>query len=307
MKNNSLLFAIALGASGLFAACSPAQSTEEAPLPEKEMTIQLYSIRDVIGDSTLYAQNHDSIFAALHEMGYTGTEAANYNNGKFYGVTPEQYKADQLKAGLTALSSHTGHQLTADEIKNHDFTAAMEWWDKAIADHKAAGMTYIVTPWAPLPTSMDEAKVFVDYHNAIGEKVAAAGMKYGYHTHSHEYENIPGTDIVWIEYLVENTKPENMFWQMDTYHAVRVGKSPVEYIKKYPGRFAMLHLKDLRELGQSGMLNLEPIFGVADVAGLKDYVVEQEGTGGDHSTLDAAGMNADYLRSAPYVEVSYNK
>lgn len=110
---------------------------------------------------------------------------------------------------------------------------------------------------------------------------------------------------MWIEYMMENVAPENMFWQMDVYWAVMAGKSPVEYIKKYPGRFAMLHIKDQYELGQSGMVNFEPIFNAAAESGLKDFVVEQEGTDGSHAIMEGMAMNADYLRRADFVKSQY--
>lgn len=303
MNFKTSFFALVL-ASAALSACSK-DNAEQQAAPEKDMCLQLYSIREVIGDSAKYADNHEAAFKALADMGYKSIETANYYNGKFYGVTPEQLKADLEAAGLRALSAHSTYALNAEEIANHDFEAAMAWWDKAIADHKAAGMEYIITPWSAMPQSMEEANTLCDYHNAVGEKVAAAGLKYGYHTHSQEFEKIPGTDQVWMEYFIENTKPENMFWQLDTYLAVKAGASPVEYIKKYPGRIPLLHVKDKYELGQSGMVNFEPIFIAADEAGLKHYVVEQEGTDGSHTIMEGVAMDADYIRNADFVKTSY--
>lgn len=305
MKNNSIFFVLALGAAAAFTGCTPAKTaTEEAP--EKEMCLQLYSIREVIGDSAKYAENHDTVFSQLRDMGYTSVETANYINGKFYGVSPEQFKADCEAAGLSAMSSHTTRSLTHEELRSHDFTEAMKWWDQAIADHKAAGMSYIVTPWSPMPANLEEAQTLCDYHNEIGAKCAEAGLKYGYHTHSQEFDKIGDSDIVWMEYLVENTKPENMFWQLDVYLAVKATQSPVEYLKKYPGRFAMLHIKDKHELGQSGMVDLKPIFEAAADAGLKDFVIEQEGTDGSHTIMEGVAMDADYIRNADFVKPSYH-
>lgn len=302
--NNLFLCAAVFASAAVFTSCSHSQAAEEEA-PEKDICLQLYSVREVIGDSAKYADNHVAVLAQLKDMGYASVETANYNNRKFYGVSPEQFKADCEAAGLTVLSSHATRTLGADELANHDFTEAMKWWDDAIADHKAAGMSYIVTPWSPMPASLEEAQTLCDYHNAIGEKCAAAGLKYGYHTHSQEFGKINGTDLVWMEYLVENTKPENMFWQLDTYLAVMAGVSPVEYIKKYPGRIVMLHVKDKYELGQSGMVDLKPIFEAAGAAGLKNYVVEQEGTDGSHTILEGVAMDADYICNADFVKASY--
>ena len=290
--------------AGSLTGCRQAQSTAEA-LPDKDIALQLYSIREVIGDSAKYADSHEEVFGQLRDMGYSAVEAANYGGGRFYGLSPEQFKTDCEAAGLEALSSHATRALSDEELAAHDFTEAMKWWDEAIAAHKAAGMTYLVTPWGNVPKTLEEAQTLCDYHNAIGAKCNEAGLRYGYHTHSHEFKNIGDTDRMWIEYMMENIAPENMFWQMDVYWAVMAGKSPVEYIKKYPGRFALLHIKDQYELGQSGMVNFEPIFKAAADAGLENFVVEQEGTDGSHAIMEGMAMNADYLRRADFVKAEY--
>lgn len=273
--------------------------------PKKEMALQLYSIREVMGSPEKYAQKHEEVFRQLAAWGYTAVEAASYNQGKgtFYGVSPQQFRADCEAAGLECLSSHTTRNLSNEELSNHDFTEALLWWDKAIADHKAAGMTYIVTPSGPVPKNKVEAQTLCDYYNAIGRKCAAAGLKYGYHTHSHEYQKVE--DIRWIDYMMQHTDPNYFFWQMDTYWCVMGQQSPVEYIKKYPGRFAMLHIKDLYELGQSGMLGFDAIFNQADTAGLDYYVVEMEGTDGSIDIMEGVHRCAEYLLRSKFVRKSY--
>ena len=278
-----------------------------AKLPKKEMALQLYSIREVIGSNENYAKNHVEVFQKLAAWGYTAIEAASYDQGKgtFYGVTPEQFRADCEAAGLKCLSSHATRGLNGDELKNHDFTEALRWWDKAIADHKAAGMTYIVTPGWGVPKTLQEAQTMCDYANAIGQKCRAAGLRYGYHTHSHEYQKVEGTP--WIDYMMQHIAPENMFWQMDTYWCVMGQQSPVQYFKKYPGRFTMLHIKDLDELGQSGMQGFDAIFSNAATAGLCDYVVEMEGTDGTIDIMEGVRRCAEYLRASKFVKKSYSK
>lgn len=304
MNYKSVVVAAAAVAAGL-SACQTDKSAQNT-VPEKEMALQLYSIREMIGDSALYADNHEEVFARLRDMGYTAVETANFVDGKFYGVSPEQFKSDCEAAGLEPLSAHSTRQLTADELAGHDLTEALKWWDDAIAAHKAAGMSYIVTPWMAAPASEEEAKTLCDYHNAIGEKCNAAGIRYGYHSHSDEFTTMIG-DKLWIDYMMENIAPENMFWQLDVYLAVKAVQSPVEFIKKYPGRFALLHIKDKHELGQSGMVDLRPIYEAAEKSGLEYAVVEQEGTGGDYPILDGVAMSADYLRKADFVRDSYRQ
>ena len=275
-------------------------------LTKKEMALQLYSIREVIGSPDKYAQNHAEVFQKLAAWGYTAVEAASYDQGRgtFYGVSPQQFRTDCEAAGLKCLSSHATRGLNAEELKNHDFTEALKWWDKAIADHKAAGMTYIVTPGWGTPKTQQEAQTLCDYANAIGQKCRAAGLLHGYHTHSHEYQKVEGTP--WVDYMMQHISPDNMFWQMDTYWCVMAQQSPVMYFRKYPGRFTMLHIKDLYELGQSGMLGFDAIFTSAPAAGLRDYVVEMEGTDGTIDIMEGVRRCAEYLRKAKFVSKSYS-
>jgi sugar phosphate isomerase/epimerase len=68
----------------------------------------------------------------------------------------------------------------------------------------------------------------------------------------------------------------------------------------------MLHIKDYRELGQSGMVGFDAIFNNADVAGLENYIVEIEAfTNGDWR--ESLKMCADYIINAPFVKASYEK
>ena len=297
MKNILLVLAVALFAMQ--------QPIEGKKLPKKEMAIQLYSIRELIGDPQKFAQNHVAVFKQLKEMGYTAVEAANYDNGKFYGLTPEAYKAECEAAGLKPISSHSTRGLSDEEIKNHDFTAALQWWDQCIAAHKAAGCTYLITPWGPVPKNLKEAQVWCDYHNEIGKRCNAAGLKYGYHTHSHEFQKVE--DKIWIEYMLDHVDAANMFWQMDVYWCVMAQQAPIQWFKKYPGRFALLHIKDKFEVGQSGMVGYDPIFSNASLAGMKNYVVELEGTDGTIDIMEGVRRSAEYLRSSQFVKASYTK
>lgn len=290
--------------------CVPSQAVQKKKtaatpqLPKKEMSLQLYSIRSVF-DAKNYGEKHAEIFKKLAAMGYTSVEAASYGDGKFYGVTAEQFKSDLAAAGLTALSSHTNRQLSGEEIANHDFTAALKWWDQAIAAHKAAGMKYIVMPWGAVPKSLKDGQTICDYYNAVGKKCREAGLSLGYHTHSHEYQKVEGE--IWIEYMLNHVDAANMFWQMDVYWCVMAQQAPVEWFNKFPGRFKLLHIKDHFEVGYSGMVGYDAIFKNAQKAGLEGYVVELERATPGIDILDGVKMSADYLRAAPFVKASYAK
>lgn len=95
---------------------------------EKEVAIQLYSVRDLVKDGS----NLDRILKDLADMGYTSVEAANYNDGKFYGKTPQEFKQMVEKNGMTVLSSHTTHGLSDEELASGDFTEALNGGTSAL-------------------------------------------------------------------------------------------------------------------------------------------------------------------------------
>ena len=271
---------------------------------KKDIAFQMYSVRELIGDPGKYAENHETALKALADMGYTAIEAANYGDGKLYGVEPEQFKADIEAAGMEVLSSHVGHNLNDAELQSGDFTEALKWWEQCIDCHKRAGMKYIVNPGVNYPRTLAEAEFICNYMNKVGEMANAAGMKFGYHNHSHEFGRVE--DNVWYDYMIEHTDADKVFFEMDVYWAVRGGVAPVSYFKKYPGRFTLLHIKDDKELGQSGMVGFDAIFNNADKAGLKYLVVELEGSNRPN-ILDGMKVCADYLKAAKFVKASYDK
>lgn len=236
-------------------------------------------------------------------MGYTAVEAANYNNGKFYGRTPKDFKKDIETAGMKVLSSHTGKGLSEAEIASGDFSESLKWWDQAIKDHKEAGMSYIVTPYLGVPKTLKELQAYCDYFNEIGKRCKANGLKYGYHNHSHEFEKVEGQTM--YDYMITHTNPEYVFFEMDVYWVVRGQNSPVEYFKKYPGRFHILHIKDDREIGQSGMVGFDAIFNNTKVAGVENIVVEVERY--NLPVEESVKASIDYLLKAPFVKASYSK
>ena len=298
-------YTIVAGATLALVACtSQPQATEMVP-QKKNIGLQLYSIRQLIGNAEKFAENQEKVLADLAKMGYTVVETANYGDGKLYGLTPEAFKACMDKAGLKALSTHTTRGLSKEELQaGAPSEETMNWWDKCIASHKAAGMEYVVTPSQPVPETIKDLQTWCAYHNAIGKKCAEAGMKYGYHNHSHEFQKVE--DQVMIDYMIQNTDPQYVFFEMDVYWTVMGKASPVEYFKKYPGRFKLLHIKDHKEIGQSGMVGFDAIFRNAEIAGVEHIIVEAEAYE-SADMMEGVGKCADYLLKADFVKASYSK
>ena len=287
------------------AACnSQPVAVDKAPI-KKEIGVQLYSVRELIGNPDLFAKNQATVLPQLAEMGYTTIETANYKDGKLYGMTPEEFKACIEKAGLKSLSTHTTRGLSKEELKaGAPSEETMKWWDECIAAHKTAGMTYVVTPSQPLPETLKDLQIWCEYHNAIGKKCAEAGLKYGYHNHAYEFKKVE--DKVMIDYMIENTDPQYVFFEMDVYWVMMGQASPVDYFNRYPGRFKLLHIKDRKEIGQSGMVGFDAIFKNAELAGVENIVVEVEGLKGE-ALMPGMVQSAEYLLDADFVKPAYTK
>ncbi len=275
---------------------------------KKDIAIQLYSLRDRIGKSLDETTGNSADFSAalkeLGKMGFTAVEAASYDNGKFYNRTPQEFKKEVEAAGMTVLSSHTGKQLSEAELASGNFAESMKWWDQCIAAHKEAGMTYVVTPWMNVPETVKDLKTYCDYYNEVGKKCKEQGLKFGYHNHDHEFRKVEDK-VVMLDYMLENTNPEYVFFEMDVYWVVMGRNSPVDYFNKYPGRFHVLHIKDHREIGQSGMVGYDAIFKNTSTAGVKHIVVEVEKY--SYEPEKSIKMSIDYLVDAPFVKASYSK
>jgi len=253
LKSIIVLLAIALAMPGF---AQKKKAVAYIP-PQKNIGLQLYSLREDIGQNSA---NINDIIVKVGQMGYKYVEAANYSDGKFYGLTPEDFKAKLAAAGMYALSSHTGYALAPDVSKTN-WKEVWAWWDQAIAAHKAAGMKYIVVASIPIPETLEGLQAYCDYFNKIGEKCNAAGLKFGYHNHNREFEKkytdgsvvydfatshgkkefsdflsrYTGTTM--YEYMVSHTDPSKVFFEMDVYWVMMGQRSPVELFKKYPGRF----------------------------------------------------------------------
>jgi sugar phosphate isomerase/epimerase len=290
MKKLLLLSIVALQ---MFAAC--ATNPESRQSPKKDIALQLYSLRED------FKNDFDAAIRKVGEAGYTAVEAADYSDGKFYGKTPAEFKAAVEAAGMKVLSSHTTRPLSEQDLRVHDLTTALMWWDEAIEAHLAAGMKYIVAPWMDVPKTLADLQTYCNYYNAIGEKCKEKGLLFGYHNHAHEFTRIE--DVLMYDYMLEHTNPEWVFFQMDVYWTVMGRQSPVEYFQRYPGRFTLLHIKDHKELGQSGMVGFDAIFKNTGVAGTTFLVVEVEQY--NYAPAESIKISLDYLLDCPLVKESY--
>ena len=161
-----------------------------------------------------------------------------------------------------------------------------------------------MTPYLPVPKTLKEMQTYCDYLNAIGKKCREAGIKYGYHNHAHEFQKIEDKAVM-LDYMIENTDPEKPVHRTGRILGRDGQGKPVDYFHKYPGRFKMLHIKDRREIGQSGMVGFDAIFENAKTAGVENIIVEVEQY--SYDVEKSVKLSLDYLLEAPFVQASYSK
>ena len=255
---------------------------------KKNIGLQLYSIHQDMG-------NVDASLKKVADAGYTVVETLGSPN--CFGMDAAAFKAMCDKHGLSIVSTHTSIGM---DPKNE--AAVMAQWRKVFEGLKTMGAKYCVIPGFGLGNDLKYLKQVCDYFNKVGKLGKEYGILLGYHNHAHEYEVREGK-CVW-EYMIENTDPDCVFFQMDVYWTTRGGKDPVAYLQQYPDRIKMLHIKDDFVIGESGKIDFEAIFKQFYKNGYKDFVVEQEGAPGNSQAERFAKMWEGVAKSANYLETS---
>ncbi|MDT3401981.1 sugar phosphate isomerase/epimerase family protein [Mucilaginibacter terrae] len=233
--------------------------------------LQLYTLRAQLPTDV------KGVIAKVAQAGYKEVEVYGYSKEKgFWGLSPVEFKALLTQHGLTSPSGHYG----MDQLLE---TGSMQEVDDAIAAAKVLGHTYVTMPYINIKfrkTAVDIKKI-VEKVNLAAAHIKKAGLKMAYH--NHDFELMPVEGVTLYEELLKGTKPNLVDFEMDLYWVVRAGNDPVKWFEKYPGRFTMVHVKDMdkqdnklnTEVG-SGSINFKQIFAKAKLAGVKHYIVEQE-------------------------------
>lgn len=249
---------------------------------KEETTIQdtrlgglaLYTVRDDM------AKDAKATLKAVAEAGYQNIEAAGYSDGKFYNMSPQEFKALLAELNLNPISSHQG-DVTLDNA------------DQMMIDVKAAGFEYFVVPIPPMGlfkynnetqtmSMAGGAENLAKILDTLGKKAHDAGLKLLYHNHDFEFMK-DADGIVTIDYLLENCNPDYVNFQMDLFWVTKAGADPLAYFEKYPDRFKIWHVKDMDTEGKfapvgKGTIDFASILAKKDRSGMRYYFVEQDRT-----------------------------
>lgn len=232
----------------------------------KHLGIATYSVKGLESDI-------EGSLKALADDGFEVMEISNYDapSRTVVGYQPYDYAQLARKFGMTIISSHTRAKF---DVRDPEGTLAD--WGKVFDDHKAMGCKYVILPMNFWANTLEGLRAECDLMNKIGEEANKRGLKFGYHNHSMEFAKVPGTDQFYEDFLIANTDPAKVFFQMDVYWTRVGGQDPVAYLEKYPDRIKVLHIKDDYVIGESGDLDFKAIFTQFYKNGGQDWFVEME-------------------------------
>ncbi|HUZ61886.1 MAG TPA: sugar phosphate isomerase/epimerase [Hanamia sp.] len=247
------------------------------------MGLQLYSVRDDMKNDPA------GTLQKLSAMGYKNVEHANYIDRKFYGYSPVEFKKLLEGLDLKMPSGHTVMSADDYDTTKKDFT---DKWKQTIEDAATVGQKYLISPWLDesLRKNYDDLVGFLEIFNKCGELCRSSGLKFGYHNHNFEFKySLNGKKIYNI--ILEKTDPKLVLQQMDIGNMYGAGGRPLEIIKKYPGRFESMHVKDeIKSSGEGEMgdgyestvlgKGILPVKEIIDLAkrkgGTTEFIIEQE-------------------------------
>lgn len=267
--------------------------------------IQLYSVRDDM------KKNPIGTLQALSDMGYKYVEHANYVDRKFYGFTATEFKRVLDGQGLKMLSGHTVMGKAHWDASKKDFS---EEWKYTIADAATVGQELVISPWLDdsLRKHFDDMKAYMDVFNKCGELCRKSGMRFGYHNHNFEFtQSLNGQKV--YDIILEYTDPALVVQQLDMGNLYGTGADAIEIIKKHPGRFVSLHVKDeiksaQGEMGEGyestilgkGVAKTKAVTDLGKkIGGSVHFIIEQESYQG-MTPLDCAREDLKIMKSWGY-------
>ena len=239
-----------------------------------EAGLQLYSLRDS------FKKDVPGSLDKVKAFGVTEVELAGT-----YGKTPEDLLTELAARGLKPISAHFQYDALGKDPA------------KCVAEAKALGLKYAACPWithVPGFFGMDTAEQAAADFNKWGEAFAKEGITFAYHNHGYEFKPVAeGSEKTFLDVLMEKTDPKFVTFEMDVFWVVHPGADPVKFLNKYPGRWQLMHLKDLQKGARTGVytghapneqsvvlgtgqVQWPAVLAAAAKSGVKHYFIEDE-------------------------------
>jgi len=264
--------------------------SEAATIPR--LGVQLYTVR------SLLEKDFDGTLAAVAAIGYTEVEFAGY-----FKHSAQEVRDALRRHRLTAPSAHISYESLTGEA-----------WSRVIDDARIVGHQYLVNAWVDesIRKQPDAWKRIAEAYNRAGEASKRAGIQFAYHNHNFEFA--PRDDAggkLPYDILLESCDAALVKMEMDLCWISSARKDPLEYFRRYPGRFPMVHVKGLRKIPDNGAaaaidsvlpditdvghedaIDWKRIFAQSRGAGIQHYFVEHDQP---KQPLESLKASRDYL------------
>jgi sugar phosphate isomerase/epimerase len=258
----------------------------QKPLFTAPIGLQTYTFRRSIG------QDPAKVLDTIKAMGITEVESGS---GR---LTPQEFKKLCDERGIGIPSTGAGYEELINKI------------DSVVYKTKALGAKYVMCAWIPHKSgafNLDNAKKAVEDFNRAGKTLQENGITLCYHPHGYEFQ--PYEDGTLLDYIIKNTNPAYVSFEMDIMWIYFGGGDPAGLLKKYGDRWKLMHVKDLKKgtpkdltggtstendvaVG-TGELDMPAIMKEAKKVGIKHYFIEDESS----RIIEQIPQTIKYLRS----------
>lgn len=220
--------------------------------------IQLYTLRDLL------AEDFAGTLGKLSDIGYREVEFAGY-----FQHSPAQVAGLLRDNGLQAPAGHVSLPVLKNQLQ------------ETVAAAQRVGHRYLVLPWVPPGqfTTLQSWEALARDCNTIGAACRESGLVFAYHNHDFEFQAIDGK--LPYDVLVEQTDPALVQLELDLFWAVKAGVDPLRYLRAQPGRFPLVHVKDMSAAGKmvdvgAGTIDFSLLLSEAKALGTRHFFVEHD-------------------------------
>lgn len=283
---------IKLSASGILGLCSCRVS---GMITKKPLAIQLYTIRDAV------SKNPEKALEKLAQLGFNQIEIYGYD-GLFFGKKLNEFKQILKNTGIKVISSHhtTG-------VVQPGKGSLMNNWEKTVEDLQSLDTKYMVCSYLfPEEQTIESYKKLPDLLEKSGEATQKANIQFAYHNHDFEFDDFDEKNNVY-DFILKNTSSNLVKMELDLYWMAKAGLNPLDYFEKYPGRFPLWHVKDMKAENQdftevgNGTIDFETIFRHKEKAGLKHWFLEQDSS--DKNIFESIVLSKKFILQNSYFDI----
>ncbi|MEX0745196.1 MAG: sugar phosphate isomerase/epimerase, partial [Phycisphaeraceae bacterium] len=200
-------------------------------MAKTQIGAQMFTLRD-------YCKTPADIASTCKKLADMGFGAIQASAAGFGSIDAKELKKILDDNGMVCAATHRG----LDEMR--EASAIVDW-------HKTVGCELTaVGGFNPGNTNRAEWEQFAKDYNAIGPKLAAQGLRVGYHNHSHElaqFDYDPASvdpNNIPLQMLLDQLD-DSIWFEIDTYWIAHGGGDPAQWIRKCKGRIPAVHVKDM--------------------------------------------------------------